>query len=370
MSDIAAQGLKPRLRRTIRRIGSWPLVGRFARIGVAIIRGPQLLDARAQLTEAQVHLADSHAQLRERQAQLLADNERFTAFFHHEFPKILESLSEINHRQSRIAAEQESLAQSVPVALRAIRRDIHHQSIELGQRIASTEEINGRQDQKVSELSNATGYLFGRVEFVRRELLYELRYGASMEHRAGERLQATTQILAPEKLKDAREKGLRLNLGCGHVPLDGYLNVDRRALPGVDLVAEIDDLPFQDREIAEIHSAHVLEHFPQEQLRRSLLPYWHRLLRAGGMLRAVVPDAEAMMEHYSRGEYPYQSLREVTFGGQDYEGDFHFNMFTPASLTELMQEAGFMNVRIVESGRRNGDCYEFEIVATKQTDSP
>jgi predicted SAM-dependent methyltransferase len=348
MSDITGHGLKPRLRRAIRRASSWPVVGRFARIGVALIRGPQLLDARAQLTQA-------HAQLCERQARLMADNERFTAFFHHEFPKILESLSEINHRQSRIAAEQESLAQSVPVALRAIRRDLHHLGNELG--------------QKVSELSDGSGYLFGRVEFVRRELLYELRYGASVQPGAGERLEASTQILAPEKLKDAREKGPRLNLGCGHVPLDGYLNVDRRALPGVDLVAEVDDLPFEDGEVAEIHSAHVLEHFPQEQLRRSLLPYWNRLLRTGGTLRAVVPDAEAMMDRYSRGDYPYQSLREVTFGGQDYEGDFHFNMFTPASLTELMEEAGFKDVRIVESGRRNGECYEFEIVATKQRDS-
>jgi predicted SAM-dependent methyltransferase len=355
MSDITGHGLKPVLRRAIRRASSWPVVGRFARIGVAIIRGPQLLDARAQLAQA-------HAQLSERQAQLLADNERFTAFFHHEFPKILESLSEINHRQSRVAAEQETLAQSIPVALRAIRRDLHHLGNELGQRIASTA-------QQASDLSNAAGYLFGRVEFVRRELLYELRYGASVQRGAGEMLEASTEILAPEKLKDAREKGPRLNLGCGHVPLDGYLNIDRRALPGVDLVAEIDNLPFEDGEVAEIHSAHVLEHFPQEQLRRSLLPYWHRLLRTGGTLRAVVPDAEAMIDHYARGEYPYQSLREVTFGGQDYEGDFHFNMFTPESLTELLEASGFKDVRIVESGRRNGECYECEIVATKPRDS-
>jgi hypothetical protein len=156
-----------------------------------------------------------------------------------------------------------------------------------------------------------------------------------------------------------------LNLGCGHIPLPGYLNVDRRELPGVDIVAEVGDLPLDPGEADEVHSAHLLEHFPQEQLRRQLLPYWYGLLKKSGVFTAIVPDAEAMIREYSAGAYPYGDLREVMYGGQDYDGDFHFNMFTPGSLAELLREAGFDDVQVIESGRRNGACFEFELSARK-----
>ena len=50
------------------------------------------------------------------------------------------------------------------------------------------------------------------------------------------------EIVNPDAL--ASDGPPRLNLGCGHIPLDGYVNVDIRALPGVDVVAPVDALPF------------------------------------------------------------------------------------------------------------------------------
>jgi predicted SAM-dependent methyltransferase len=108
-----------------------------------------------------------------------------------------------------------------------------------------------------------------------------------------------------------------------------------------------------------------LEHFPQEQLRRELLPYFFNLIKQGGEFHAVVPDAEAMIQEYSNGHYPYDDMREVFYGAQDYDGDFHFNMFTPDTLSKLLLEGGFTNVSIIERGRKNGSCYEFEMVAKK-----
>ena len=68
-----------------------------------------------------------------------------------------------------------------------------------------------------------------------------------------------------------------------------------------------------------------------------------------------------MLRHYADGSYPYDDLREVLYGGQDYDGDFHFNMFTPASMGDYLREAGFVNPQVLASGRRNGRCYELEI---------
>jgi hypothetical protein len=109
----------------------------------------------------------------------------------------------------------------------------------------------------------------------------------------------------------------------------------------------------------------VLEHFPLEQLRRQLLPAWVKLLAKGGELRAIVPDAHAMLLSHAQGELDFETLRLITFGGQEYEGDFHHTMFTPQSLEALLTEVGLTDIRVDARGRRNGLCLEFEIVGTK-----
>ena len=72
---------------------------------------------------------------------------------------------------------------------------------------------------------------------------------------------------------------------------------------------------------------------------------------------------EAMALALSRGEMCYEDFREVLFGAQDYTGDFHFNMFTPESLTRLLRQAAFKEINVLDRARRNGKCFEFEIIA-------
>jgi hypothetical protein len=204
-------------------------------------------------------------------------------------------------------------------------------------------------------------WLVKRVETVRAEVMYEMRYRTA----PGDAPPVERRVVNDGALADEQGDGLRVNLGCGLLPMDGYVNVDMRELPGVDVVAGIDDLPFDPDSLAEIYSAHTLEHFPQEQLQRTLLPYWRSLLKPGGQFRAVVPDIAAMIEQYQRGEIPFEQFRTVAYGGQEYEGDFHHTAFTPESLGELLGQAGFTDVDVIERGRPNGDCLEFEIVARR-----
>jgi hypothetical protein len=334
--------IKQQLRKVARKMAAWPIVGRFVRIGVAVVRLPELRAANLDL------------------------NHRLHVFETEQLPTLLQTLSVLNHRQLTSDNDRENLVRSVPVALRKITRDL----IEIRGQLES---VSSSVDQRLNEtrgqlesVSNSTSYLLGRVEFVRRELMFEMRYGATAPSNNNDQIKATTEILNVEKLAAARHEGLRLNLGCGHVPFDGYLNVDRRALPGVDIVAEVDLLPFDKNEVDEIFSAHLLEHFPQEQLRRELLPYWVGLLKHGGVLHSVVPDAESMIKEYTSGSYPYTSLREVTFGSQDYDGDFHYNMFVAEQVEELLKEAGLVDVKWLAKGRKNGACFEMEFRAVKK----
>lgn len=224
------------------------------------------------------------------------------------------------------------------------------------------EDIDGRG----ARVDDTLRYLLERVEFVRRELMFELRYGGGSAGAPSARTSHTLEprILAADKISAAREaKEMRVNLGCGHITAPGYINVDMRNLPGVDVVAEVGNLPFEPDSLDEISSTHLLEHFPQEELRRRLLPYWRGLLKPRGLFRAVTPDGAAMLTHAADGSYAFSDFREVLFGSQDYEGDFHFNLLTPHSLRELVQDAGFVDVDIPAQGRRNGQCFEFELTA-------
>ena len=215
--------------------------------------------------------------------------------------------------------------------------------------------------QAQARFAEALATLERRLEFIRREVLLEITYGQSgpSGHPAPE-----TEIVDAAKLAT---RPLRLNLGCGHIPIEEYVNVDGRPLPGVDLVAEVSGLPFESGSVDEIRSSHLLEHFPTPRL-RELLRYWYALLRPGGVFVAVVPDAESMIRTFVSGETPWEDLKEVTFGGQEYGGDFHFTMFSQDDLLAELGEVGFRDVKVVDSGRRNGACLEMEVVAYKPGD--
>lgn len=219
---------------------------------------------------------------------------------------------------------------------------------------------------RAENLSESVQELWQRIEFVRREVMFELRYHDGAAAAPGSAPAVEARVVDPEKVARAAESGeLRLNLGCGHLPVDGYVNVDMREMPGVDVVSAVDDLPFGEGEVDEVFSAHLLEHFPEEQLRRRLLPYWFGLLRPGGTFRAVVPDGNAMLDGFAAGEIPFADLRAVLYGGQEYEGDFHHTLLTAETLGDLLRGAGFTDVAVEASGRRNDICLELQLSARR-----
>lgn len=91
-----------------------------------------------------------------------------------------------------------------------------------------------------------------------------------------------------------------LNVGCGSNFHSDWLNVD--VVPASAAVMSVDirkGLPFADEAFDVVYCSHVLEHLSRQEA-ASLLGQMRRVLRAGGVIRVVVPDLETLAREYLR----------------------------------------------------------------------
>lgn len=86
--------------------------------------------------------------------------------------------------------------------------------------------------------------------------------------------------------------GLKLNLGCGHRRLDGWVNVDHSPALAPDMVVDLETLPWPwpDDSAEEVLLSHVLEHLgptPADFL--AIMTELWRVCRPGARVTVVVP---------------------------------------------------------------------------------
>lgn len=137
---------------------------------------------------------------------------------------------------------------------------------------------------------------------------------------------------------------IKLHLGCGTKIIEGFINIDVRLLPGVDIVSSIESLPmFEDNSVDLIYCCHVLEHFPRNNVQQ-ILQEWYRILKPTGILRISVPNFEAVVTHYNIHNN-LQKLLGLLYGGQTYKENFHYNIWDYKTMKTFLESIGFNSIK-------------------------
>jgi len=135
---------------------------------------------------------------------------------------------------------------------------------------------------------------------------------------------------------------MKLNLGCGPDIKEGYINIDLRNLPGVDIVANIDNLPFENNDIDEIYACDVLEHVSHLKT-VEILTHWYKKLKVGGLLFIQSPCLELLCKYALNARDIRTKIVAIArfYGGQDYSTNYHYTTIDPDVLSYYLKEAGF-----------------------------
>jgi SAM-dependent methyltransferase len=107
---------------------------------------------------------------------------------------------------------------------------------------------------------------------------------------------------------------LEVNLGSGNEPLAGYVNVDRRRVPGVALVADVRLLPFATASVERVNASSLLEHFADPY---AVLDEIHRVMRPGATATFRVPSPWSYLAGLDRSHAFLADLKlwRQIFGG-------------------------------------------------------
>jgi len=147
-----------------------------------------------------------------------------------------------------------------------------------------------------------------------------------------------------QKVVPNESGGIRLNLGCGPFPLDGFINVDQFESVEPDLLCDATCLPYKAGTVDEIYAGHLLEHFHFED-GKNALRYWFSLLKQGGKIAVTVPDYDFLVKKYCENPNP-DALIEfnnlyIYSGSQPSP---HLFAYSADLLERVMKKAGFVQI--------------------------
>lgn len=180
---------------------------------------------------------------------------------------------------------------------------------------------------------------------------------------------------------------IKLNLGCGGRPLDGYINVDmdtadelRLRYPNHKFAPDLKvyqydlfNLPYKDGTVDEVVADALVEHFSFIEEPKFFYEV-KRVLKSGGIFKFSTPDFEETFKDWLKakddwkeffrnddeaiakkhwfGTYTYARdnrwgyLTAMIYGSQNGEGQFHKNCYTEGKVRAMLKYLGFTDIKV------------------------
>jgi len=171
------------------------------------------------------------------------------------------------------------------------------------------------------------------------------------------------------KTKPADTPKRKLHKG-GHINNSEWEILDTIPSDVTDHIGNANDLSMFENEIFDaVYSSHVLEHFGYQTELSRVLAEWKRVLKPGGLLYASVPNLEILCQLFLQKDQLNLQERfmvmRMIFGGQISDYDFHKVGYDSEILASFIGQAGFTNLRVMESFNLFQDTSEMEFGGVK-----
>lgn len=136
----------------------------------------------------------------------------------------------------------------------------------------------------------------------------------------------------------------RLHIGAGRAHLEGWVNMDIQALPGVDVVADATKgINFQNVEA--IFAEHFIEHLRIDEAVSFLLEC-HRALNEGSWLRLSTPNLDWVWATHYHVDMPSEAKRDAGIAlNRAFHGWRHRFVWNREILGETLAACGYDPVR-------------------------
>jgi predicted SAM-dependent methyltransferase len=146
-----------------------------------------------------------------------------------------------------------------------------------------------------------------------------------------------------------------VELGTAGIKRPGWVGID---MVGADINLDVSKypLPFPDNSVDCFYASHVLEHFSYPEPMLSILKECRRVLKDGGTLSIVVPNAAFWAQAYWEGECPHRPSTDFyqpalhnnskmdILNYTAYMDGHHKHMFDSEGLLNILSSVGFQNV--------------------------
>lgn len=149
---------------------------------------------------------------------------------------------------------------------------------------------------------------------------------------------------------------IKLNLGCGDMILEGFINCDLYNTKA-EVKCDVSKLPYEDNYADVIYASHIIEHFDFYEAFK-VLAEWKRVLKVGGRLVIETPDLlESCRKFVNADEQGRLALYGHFFARPWVDGQVHKFLYTEVQLGWTLGQLGFKDIKRVPALRYT-DCID------------